>query len=79
MEDMFKIVNDFDKAEGYDKWLASQVPERVLAVVEEESSDEAREERKAVIVKPLRFEAVTQFLQQEEFSIIYNERKKRSV
>ena len=38
MDAFLRIVNDFDKVEGYDKWLNSQVPKNCLDVVEEESS-----------------------------------------
>ena len=38
MDALLRIVNDFDKVEGYDKWLNSQVPKNGLDVVEEESS-----------------------------------------
>ena len=32
MDAFLKIVNDFDKVEGYDKWLNSQVPKNGLDV-----------------------------------------------
>lgn len=40
MDAIFRLVNEFDKIEGYDKWLAGQVQMKVLDVVEEESSDD---------------------------------------
>ena len=33
MEALLRIVNDFDKVEGYEKWLDSQVPKNGLDVV----------------------------------------------
>ncbi len=47
MEQLFTMVDNFDKVEGYDQWLASQVQPKGLAVVEEESSDEQAEENKS--------------------------------
>ena len=51
---MFRIVNEFDQIEGYDKWLANQVQMKALNVVEEEScSDDHIESPKQSFVKPL--------------------------
>lgn len=47
MEHLFTMVDNFDKVEGYDQWLANQIQPKTLAIVEEESSDELVEEKKS--------------------------------
>ena len=45
MEQLFTMVDNFDKVEGYDQWLANQIQPKTLAIVEEESSEELVEEK----------------------------------
>jgi hypothetical protein len=62
LDALFRIVNDFDKVEGYDNWLACQAQTKVLDVVDEVSSDDPIEETKQSAVKPMRLKAVGQVL-----------------
>jgi len=80
MDALFRIVNDFDKVEGYEKWLDSQVPNTGLDVVDEESSGEDLiEERKFALVKPLNLQTVKQVMIIKDDTAAVLELKTRSV
>ena len=74
MEHLFTMVNNFDKVEGYDQWLASQVQPKGLPVVEEESSDEPAEEN---ISKPYKTKTVPKIQTVESTNVL--DYTKRSV